>query len=487
MAVSLVLLGLLTGSWLDAQYRAQKEQLQKDLQTELAAAQKEVADSMLYINIVKPIMKVAKETNGSREIRIKKSGPSASFNVTMSTDGAPEDLKKIEKLFGANPVTRNAKKIIIDTRSDSTKVERSLSVRQPSEELLKDGMALIMKEVYREVGLSEDSLLRFDTTKLRTTFTKKLHDNKWPFAATWNEHVDDPTYNVKKAIVLRTEYMSEAYKVAIDGYKPYLFGKIAPQFLFSLMLLILVGAAFTISFRSLKEQMKLSTIKNDFISNMSHELKTPISTVKVALEALTTFNVVENPETTREYLKMASLEMNRLDMLVNQTLNTALLEEGKIALQKECVDIKKLVEDIHTMLQLRLKQADATLSIQSSNTDLSTQVDKLHIQGVIINLVDNSLKYADKLSVIEILLLTDANNVSITVNDNGPGIPKEHLAHVFDKFFRVPHGDRHNVKGYGLGLSYAKQIANLHGGTLTVRNIETGGCSFTLTIPKTAC
>jgi K+-sensing histidine kinase KdpD len=345
----------------------------------------------------------------------------------------------------------------------------------------------MVKELYKEAGISEDSFMRFDTSHLQQSFANRLRVNSWPFTITWNDAINSPLANHKNAIVLETTFLLNYYRVAVDDYNIYLFRKITPQFIFSLLLLVLVGAAFIISFRSLKEQIRLGVIKNDFISNMSHELKTPISTVKVALEALTTFNVIDNPETTKEYLRMASLEMTRLDMLVNQALNTSLLEEGKITIRKDCIDIKKLTEDIATILQLRLKQFDAALSIDSSGNDFSTKADMLHLQGVIINLIDNSLKYADKTSEIKIHIESNANNIAISVADNGPGIPKEHLQHVFDKFFRVPQGDSHNVKGYGLGLSYARQIAIQHEGTITVRNIETGGCIFTLTLPKIAC
>jgi len=222
-------------------------------------------------------------------------------------------------------------------------------------------------------------------------------------------------------------------------------------------------------------------MKDDFISNMSHELKTPIATVKVALEALNNFNIIEDPKRGREYLGMATAEMDRLELLATRVLNTSLLESGKIYLQQESYDLNKLAEEVLQSMQLRFRQFGAKVSLETTGRNFMIPMDKLHMQGVLINLLDNSLKYGDKPVNIDMLLTENNGAVRLELKDNGPGIPEEYRERVFEKFFRVPTGNRHNIKGHGLGLSYAAQVMRQHNGNIQVNNIAAGGCVFTLT------
>jgi signal transduction histidine kinase len=493
MSISLLLLSVLIGSWLNTQFKEQKQQLQKDLQDDLASAKKEVSDSLLYINLIKPALKLSTLTSDIKVTNHDKPTGQSDFRIVISGADDTNKIKEIkEKILKSNNMAIN---IAHDKRSFELEgpikkqFKTTYKLKQPEvpQDLLKEGVAMIVDEILQQTGMSGDSIFTFDTAHLRKSFTKKLDNKDLHFTTIWNENTKFIPNSKKKMIFISTDYLSKKYNVGINNYAGYLMKKMLPQVLFSLTLLLFVAAAFYISLRSLKEQMRLSIMKNDLISNMSHELKTPISTVKVALEALTTFNAAQNPQTTKEYLEMASLEMNRLDMLVNQALNTSLLEEGKIVIQKECVDLNKITQDISRMLQIRIKQNDADVTIQASGTDFTTKADPLHLQGVIINLIDNSLKYADKKPVIHVSIESNADTIAVSVADNGPGIPAEHIHHIFDKFYRVPHGDRHNVKGYGLGLSYSQQVALQHGGKITVKNQTSEGCIFTLTLPKISC
>lgn len=132
-------------------------------------------------------------------------------------------------------------------------------------------------------------------------------------------------------------------------------------------------------------------------------------------------------------------------------------------------------------MQPKLLKHDATVQIEISGTDFSSYLDKMHTQGVLINLIDNSIKYGVKPVEIRISLTESADSIQLSVTDNGPGIPEEYTARVFEKFFRVPTGNRHNAKGYGLGLSYAAQVMQQHMGSISVANVPDGGCRFTLT------
>ena len=488
MAVSLLLLCALISSWLGSQYKEQKMQLQAELQNDLASAKKEVSDSIIYYNVIKPVMNIS-EVSGSIDGNVSFDAPKGNtkFKIVIGDASDTVHMKEIKEKLAKHKIDLDSNLFRINkTTHTRTKTTYALKDPKASQDILQQGVALVMQEIFQQTGISGDSVFNLDTAHLRKSFIQKLGNKNLHFTTTWNHDISFLPQK-QKAIFIETDYLSKNYYVAVNNYAGYIMKKMLPQTLFSLTLLLFVAAAFYISLRSLKEQMRLSTMKNDLISNMSHELKTPISTVKVALEALTTFNGVANPQTTKEYLEMASLEMNRLDMLVNQALNTALLEEGKIVIQKECTDLQKMATDIGQMLQLRTRQNDTELNIHFAGEGFTTKADPLHIQGVIINLLDNSMKYADKKPVIHMTVESKDNAITISVADNGPGIPAEHLKHIFDKFYRVPHGDRHNVKGYGLGLSYSKQVALQHNGDITVKNLQEGGCMFTLSLPKLPC
>jgi len=328
--------------------------------------------------------------------------------------------------------------------------------------------------------IEEKKLFRMDTIIFNEIFTSGMRQNGWNFSSEWINS-SDSDIKAKSAIFIKSDFFTNANGIVVNNYWWYLFWRLLPQVFFSLILLSLTATAFWVTFRSLESQIKLSGMKDDFISNMSHELKTPIATVKVALEALSNFNIIDDPKRNREYLGMATHEMDRLELLATRVLNTSLLESGKIYLQQESYDLKKLVDEVLQAMQLRLQQAEAKVAFSATGNNFLIAMDKLHMQGVLVNLLDNSLKYSDKPVHIDIRLTERNAAIQLSLTDNGPGIPEEYKEKVFEKFFRVPTGNRHNTKGYGLGLSYAAQVMRQHNGSINVNNVSAGGCVFTLT------
>jgi two-component system phosphate regulon sensor histidine kinase PhoR len=249
-------------------------------------------------------------------------------------------------------------------------------------------------------------------------------------------------------------------------------------------LLLFTGAAFFFTYRSLKKMETLNNLRNEFISNISHELKTPVSTVSVALEALKNYIITKDSSKFSEYLEISGKEMKRLDQLISQVLNTSRLEDNNQFIQKEETDLAALTKDVMNSMQVRFSQQDANVKLICEKEAIVLNLDILHIQGVLINLLDNSLKYAVEKPEIDIRIEEKSSNVFLKISDNGPGIPKEYQSKVFDKFFRVPTGDMHNVKGYGLGLSFADLVMKQHSGSISVRNQKEKGCEFILVFPR---
>lgn len=275
-----------------------------------------------------------------------------------------------------------------------------------------------------------------------------------------------------------------AYQAKFENTNAYVFGKMQMQIGGSLLVLLLVAGSFIVLYRNLLAQQRLAEIKNDFISNITHELKTPIATVGVAIEALRNFNAIQSPEKTKEYLDISAAELQRLSLLVDKVLKLSMFEKQQIELNKEPFDLKELMEETLKIMKLQFDKQKAKVSFTTSDHSFMLEADKLHITSVIYNLLDNALKYSKNNALIDVSLdMADQNQVVLRVSDNGMGIAPEYQGKIFDKFFRVPTGDKHNIKGYGLGLSYVAEVVKSHKGSIVVDSEPGKGSTFIVRLP----
>lgn len=275
---------------------------------------------------------------------------------------------------------------------------------------------------------------------------------------------------------------TSGYQAVLLDPGRYLTGRLAIPVLVNMLLLAITVLTFVFIYRNLVEQRRLAVLKNEFISNITHELKTPIATVNVAVEALLAFNALEDPERTREYLDISVQELKRLSVLVDKVLRLSILENREVDLAFEVVDLGRLASSVVAGFRLQTEKAGATLQLSCGAADLRVKADPFHLTSVLINLLDNALKYGGV--SISVRLTRTGDRVVLSVSDRGPGIPKVYKDKIFEKFFRVPGGDRHDVKGYGLGLSYVRHIVQQHGGTITVESEPGKGSIFTLQLPS---
>ena len=273
------------------------------------------------------------------------------------------------------------------------------------------------------------------------------------------------------------------YHLELGNTFPYLLGRITLPILFSIFIVGVTILSFVVLYKNLLRQRRLATLKNEFIGNITHELKTPIATVGVAIEALKNFNAIEDPVRTREYLDISANELQRLNLLVDKVLKLSMFEKREIDLKYETVDLRDVVNEVVTSMRLQIEKYYGKVSIsESGNTQL--QVDRLHLLSVVFNLLDNALKYSSGHPVIQIGLTGNDDAVVLTVADNGIGIASEYKNKIFEKFFRVPTGNTHNAKGYGLGLSYVAHVVQKHRGQISVDSTPGGGTRFTITLPR---
>jgi len=274
-----------------------------------------------------------------------------------------------------------------------------------------------------------------------------------------------------------------AYQASFDNPSAYIFGKLRLPILVSVLLVIFTTVSFIFLYRNLLAQQRLSAMKNEFISNVTHELKTPIATVNVAVEALRNFNALEDPVKTKEYLDISASELQRLSLLVDKVLKLSMFESKVLALEKTSFDLRSLTEEVMAMMRLQFEKQDALVSMTTTGEHFTILADRTHMASVLYNLLDNALKYAKDQPRIEISLHSKNMHVEVSVKDNGIGIPAEYKTRVFEKFFRVPADNVHNTKGYGLGLSYVRHILQRHMGFIQVESEPGKGSVFTAYVP----
>ncbi len=276
----------------------------------------------------------------------------------------------------------------------------------------------------------------------------------------------------------------DKYVAELSNYNGYIFKKILPELGFSLGLFSIVSLAFFTVFKNLQAQRRLTELKNDFIQNVTHELKTPIATVGVAIEALRNFDAMKDPARTEEYLDISKSELNRLSLLVDKVLRMSLFEKTAPVLHLETVDFQAIVNEVLASMKLQFENQNAQVSFEANGDDFRVNGDRLHLTSVVYNLLDNALKYSPGPPEIAVRLFCEAKEIKLEVADKGIGIAPEHQQRIFEKFYRVPTGNVHNAKGHGLGLSYVASVVQQHGGRIEVESGDDFKTSFKIHLPR---
>ena len=240
----------------------------------------------------------------------------------------------------------------------------------------------------------------------------------------------------------------------------------------------IIGCLFYL-LKIIKHQKQLAEVKNDLISNITHEFKTPIATISVALESIKNFNTKNDPEKTKTYLEMSSNQLDKLNVMVEKLLETATLDSENLELNKESCNIIELLDSLVTKYQMQTE--DKAITIIKPEQTVYAQVDIFHFENAISNIMDNALKYGG--TNISVELIQTYVSFSITITDDGNKLDKHLKDKIFEKFYRVPKGNTHDIKGFGIGLYYTKKIIEKHGGAITV-SIESGKTSFKISLPN---
>ena len=224
-------------------------------------------------------------------------------------------------------------------------------------------------------------------------------------------------------------------------------------------------------------------MKADFINNMTHELKTPISTIRLAVDSIDNPKTIGNPEGIKYFTKAIRDENFRMNRMVEQVLQAARLDRREVKLSPIELDFNDLVFRVVSKMSIIAAERGGVVHFEGTNAPLTVLGDVNHLESMVFNLIDNAIKYTKTAPLVRVGLSKTPEAIVLTVEDNGIGISKEDQHRIFEKFFRVSHGNVHDVKGFGLGLSYVKEIVTLHGGVIKLKSELGKGTTFTVFIP----
>ncbi|MBS1919439.1 MAG: HAMP domain-containing histidine kinase [Bacteroidetes bacterium] len=273
--------------------------------------------------------------------------------------------------------------------------------------------------------------------------------------------------------------------VVIPGVKGIVFQSLRWNITMAILFSVIIITAFYLTVRTMLRQKKMSDIKNDFINNMTHEFKTPIATISLAVDAMRNEKVIQNREKIGYFSSIIKEENQRMNRQVETILRASQLEKQEVDLNLKPVHAHEIIKDVtdNFTLQLEEKQGKADLMLQASNDLINA--DEVHFPNLINNLIDNAIKYSKDNIPPELKITTQSNskNLKIIFEDNGIGMNRETLKKIFEKFYRAHTGNIHNVKGFGLGLSYVKTMVEAHGGEITADSFLGKGSTFVIEIP----
>lgn len=456
MIASQALLILFVFHWLRLQYIAEKDRLTGELAEIYIEARDEMVDTLLFRNYVRPVL-------ADREDSVFKSSG---------------QLKGIVRLMD------NERRVIVNMEhSPDSSFTPSEALKIGKKDMLLRSVRLIISHtgdtLSKDEPLTRDFGIIPDTAAFKVHFHRRLLDSGMKFNLIW---VRDSSINhkFKRTLYLAPLNPFSLPAVKIKDYNGYIAVRIVPQVLFGVLLIFLTGMAFMLSYRSLRDHAIMNKLRNEFVSNMTHELKTPVASISLALESLSKYKLMNDPLVMKEYLELAISETKRLEELINRVLDNSILEGDNHKVNFNDTDINSIMRSVISVMQTRLTNGE--IKFIPSEDQLILKCDELLLKGVIFNILDNSIKYCN--TNPEIIVTSEIENgyANIVVTDNGPGIPDEYREKIFEKFFRIPSGNVHNVKGYGLGLNFVSVVLKIHYGKISVTNLERG-CSFKIMLP----
>lgn len=347
--------------------------------------------------------------------------------------------------------------------------------------------------------LEQDIRSRIDPALLDSLLRAELSANKiegtWTYAVfneageeVWRPDQQEDlamTDEPHKVRLFRHDLVGPAYflQVRLSGQHRAIIRGMLPLIVVSLLFTMALVAAFFITMRTIFRQKRLGRIRSDLVNNLTHELKTPISTIGLACEALTDPSVPKTEEQVRTFVGMIRDENKRLGALVQNVLQSAVMADGQMVLKPVDLDLHAVITDVVRASNMQVSRRNGRIEADLKAEIHHVEADRTHMTNLLYNLIDNAVKYTEQEPRIRIGTRSDNDGVTISVTDNGIGIPSAEQRKIFDRLYRVPTGNLHNAKGFGLGLSYVRAVVQRHHGRIRVESAPGNGSTFHIFIP----
>lgn len=409
---------------------------------------------------------------------------SSSGNLSLTMRLGPDTVV----LYNANPD---------DSLFEAIKRRKGLILQPRPDQMMRKGAQLDMllrKMVRYEISRRKNDSTWMDRKMLDSLIAFELKskgiDIPYEYAVANDKEIImssrhwDPNHNQHTATLFPNDILTnEVLSLSFPAKAKYIFQSLWVMVLVSLLFTVAIVYTFyrTLSF-SLK-QKRISDIKTDFINNMTHEFKTPIATINLAIDALRNPKVRGDSQRIDHYSNMIKQENQRMNLQVESVLRMALLDKQELDLEFQKVDVIELIQGCLDHISLQLESKGGRLQKFFNEQDLDLRVDANHLSNTIINILDNAMKYSVGAPEIKVVTERTQNHFILIISDKGMGMTKEEQKHIFDRFYRVSAGDLHNIKGHGLGLSYAKGIIESHGGRIEVESEKGKGSKFYIYLP----
>lgn len=488
--------------WNYKNYQANKQQLITDIQTSLD----KVVDDYYAELAQKTTLGFTFDSDKKREV-LKKGG--ILEGISKSIDKSKSSLKTLDSLrlntiesvtvvkgLKADSLLKHKKHSKFPFWNEDSIVKPQLRILTYDSLQTKNEFELLTSKVF--ISLKNDTLdvkkidsllrLNLDSKKIDLNYKINYNKPKYRFpdffkskAPKEKVHVDTTANPKVLHVTSKSTFLPKGstLSVSFENVNWAAFKKGISAILISALLVLAVISCLFFLLKVIREQKQLAEVKNDLISNITHEFKTPIATIGVALEGINNFNVIEDKEKTKKYVDMSSNQLSKLNVMVEKLLETATLDSESLKFSKEDLNISDLLETL--VHRYKTQHQDKTFHLDLSDENLMVQADPFHFENALNNILDNAVKYGG--NIISVALKKVKNNIEIRISDNGNSLKKENKHRIFEKFYRVPKGNTHDVKGYGIGLYYTKTIVNKHNGTITL-DLGNNVTTFKITLPN---
>jgi signal transduction histidine kinase len=457
-------------AWLNQLFKAQRVQVKHDLE-EVAA---QAAEMSTYLSLV---------PGHERSINFK--------NFFLS----PEWLK-FKQAFNDMRLSRVSSSFTSQIKGDSSFVNISLRIlngtppngRHRSSRLFDKGVSLAMERDSDRIDFHRmDSIVKRQLSligaPLNSTYSVYSYDDRKLFDGAASKNIKNADFTSQQySYNLRFLGM---YQMIVPTINRLVLYRMRYYLVSSCFMLILTVAVFVFILRLMRNQRMYAQARIAFTSNMTHELKTPVATVSLALETIMENQLENDPQTLRDYLEISRGELRRLNLMIDKVLNLEHLDNGQMKLRTELFDVQQALIQVISSMRLQLETSGAQLNFEPMVLPCFVSGDPVHLTNVFYNLIENALKYGGEHLILEISCHMNTHEVKISFKDNGPGIAGAYHEKIFERFFRIPSAtnDIHNVKGTGLGLNYVKQIIEKHNGHIKLESEIGKGSNFIIYLP----